>query len=426
MSSALLVRAGLALALISAAARTVRAQGEGLEPLLAGIDQARAVPAAAVALATLVDGRAERLFEPLVARPELTRLQRLALELALEELPHETALTPLRAAARRAEVQDEREVALAVLARLGTRSELSLALELGAADLRGEGAPRERQKALERCLAAILTREPGGVQLLCELVPRSDPSTLAPALRALAESAGDEAAARLAGMLPQATDAGRALVLAELGRVASRGVGLDDLGVSELVRTQLGSTERNLAVLACGVLEKLRDHGAVPELIVLLGDADRNVGSRAHRALGRLTGLALPPEEESWLGWLDEAMTWWDTRSEACRVALVSGSAAEAAAAVQEFARQSFRRDHVVQALELALARSEPDLVELTLATLGAIDDPRAQLALQRFREEAQDELRPSLERARVRVDQRVAAPGPRKHNRIPQRTRTP
>jgi len=380
----------------------------------------------ATALAESVDGRAERLFEPLVVRPELSRLQRLALELALAQLPREAVLAPLRAAARRADVPAEREVALAVLTRLGTRVELALALELGAADVRGEGAPRERQKALEHCLAALLAREPGGVQLLCELVPRADPSTLAPALKALAVAAGDEAAARLAGLLPQASDAVRALVLAELGRCATRGVGLDDLGVSDLVRTQLGSADRALAVLACGVLEKLRDHGAVPELIVLLADGDANVRSRAHAALTRLTGLALPPEEEPWLAWLDEAMTWWDTRSEESRVALVSGSAAEAAAAVQELAQQRFRRDHVVQALELALARSEPDVVALTLTTLGSLDDPRAQLALQRFRDEAQPELRPGLERARVRLDQRVAATDHRKTLRIPQRTRTP
>lgn len=426
MRRAALLRATLALALLGATARGLCAQAESLDSILAGISGARDVPAAAAALAELADGHAARLFEPLATRPDLRRVQRIALELALEELPREELLAPLRAAARRTDAPAEREAALVVLTRLGTRLELALALELGAADVRGEGATHERERELGRCLGAILRREPGALQLLCELVLRSDPSTLAPALSALAEAAGEEAAARLAGLLPSAGDAARAVILSELGRVAVRGSGLDDLGVSDLVRTQLGSQDRSLVVLACGVLEKLRDHAAVPDLIVLLGDSDRNVRDRAHAALARLTGLSLAPEEEPWLAWLDEAMTWWDTRSEPCRIALVSGSPADAVAAVNELARQRFRRDHVVQALELALARPEPDLVETTLAALGAIDDPRAQHALQRFREEAQDERRASLERARVRVDQRVADPGPRKHNRIPQRTRTP
>jgi len=418
-------RALVALAIALSLARGADAQ-EGLEALLTGIEGAREVPGAAVALAELADGKAELLFEPLVARPELTRMQRTALELALESMPREAVLSPLRGVARRPGAGGERETALGLLARMGLRGDLSLALELGAADARNEGAPRDRQKALELCLVSILRRDASAVQLLCELLTRAEASTLAPSLRALADAGGPEAAARMAGLLPLTDDGTRALLLTEIGRLAGRGHGLDDLGVSDLVRVQLGNRERSLVVLACGVLEKLRDHSAVPELIVLLGDDDANVRARAHTTLRRLTGLELPPQEEPWLAWLDDAMGWWDTRSETCRVALVSGSAAEAALAINELAQQRFRRDHVVQALELALARTEVDLVEVALAALGALDEPRAQLALQRFREEVRDELRPSLERARLRIDQRVAAPGPRKTIRTPQRTRNP
>ena len=418
------MRVGLTLALAGLLTHAARAQEGSLEALLQQVENPRDVAGIVTTLATTFREEPTRLFEPLATRPDLTRLQRTALELALEELPHESALAPLRAAARRTGVDAEREAALALLSRLGTRGDLALALELGAADVRGEGAPSERSSALERCLAAILLRETGSVQYLCELLPRSDPSTLSPGLRALARGAGEEAAARLAGLLTQMDAAARALILDELARVAARGVGLDDLGVSDLVRTQLGSPDRGLAVLACGVLEKLRDHGAVPDLIVLLADSDENLRTRAHTTLRRLTGLELPAEEEPWLAWLDEAMTWWDTQSEATRVALASGSPAEAAAAVNALARQRYRRDLVVQALELALARPEVDLVESALTALGAMNDPRAQLVLQRFRDEERAEVAPSLERVRERIDQRVADPGRRKTIRTPQRTR--
>ena len=425
-----MIRSGLkravpALLVVWALALEARAQQESLDALLARIERPRDVPSAAASLAALARDDAGRLFDPLTTRTDLTLLQRTALEIALDELPREAVLTSLRAAARRAGGEGEREAALDLLTRMGERADLTLAMELGSADERGEAASSERERALERCLTAIVVREPGSLQSLCELVPRGDPSTLAPALRALGKCAREEGAARLAGLLPQVDPNARALVLSELARVAAGGSGLDDLGVSDLVRTQLGSSDRALVVLACGVLEKLRDHSAVPDLIVLLGDADANVRASAHVALQHLTGVQLAPEEEPWLAWLDEAMAWWDTRSEAVRIALVSGTAAEAVAAVNELARQRYRRDHVVQSLELALARPESDLVECALAALSAMNDPRAQQALQRFRDEERGEHQGSLERARQRIDQRVADPGRRKTIRTPQRTRT-
>jgi hypothetical protein len=405
-------------------ARPVRAQ-EGLAPILARLESAHDVSATVQALLQAVDGKAEPLFAALCA-PECPRLAATALELALEQLPDELTLAPLRKAARSAHNDAEREAALALLARTGTRDEVALALELGAADEPDSAAPNTRVAELRRALRGILAREPQALATLDELCLRADASTRETVLRVLGESSGENAAARLAAMLWRADGDTKALLLVEIARAAGRGSGRDDPAVSEQVRAELGSLDRSLTVLACGALERLQDHSAVEDLIVLLADPDANVARRAHTALGRLTGLELAADEDAWLGWLAESFAWWDTRSEACRVALVSGTPAEAAAAIGEVARQRFRRDHVVQTLELALRRPEGDLVELALAALSAIPDPRAQLALQRFRDEARASHAESVDTAQEKIDRRMAATGRRPNLRPPAKKRTP
>ena len=424
MSTSRTLRVLGALALAALVAAPGSSQETELGSILAGLTSARDVPVAARELAASSRGQAEPLFTALCG--PCTSLQRTALELALDELPDEAVLAPLRKAARGTQNDLEREAALALLARTGTRAELALVLELGTADEPGSGAPRARQAELMRALRGILAREPGALQALDELCLRADPSTREPVLRVLGECAGEAAAARLAAMLWRADEGTKALLLSELARVAAHGSGLDDLAVSEHVRAELGSLDRSLAVLACGVLDKLRDHSAVPELVVLLADPDANVARRAHAALVSLTGVELAPDEDAWLAWLDESFAWWDTRSEACCIALVSGPPAEAAAAIVELAHQRFRRDDVVQALELALQRPEPDLVASALAALAAITDPRAQLALQRYRDEARASLQASVHSAQQRVDRRLADSGRRPTARPPARKRTP
>ena len=422
MRSAPAILAALGLALLGAA--PARAQQE-FAPILTALTGAREVPAAVAALLKASNRQAGPLFAALCAS-EGTRLQSTALELALDELPAEAVLVPLRKLARGVGNDVEREAALALLARIGTRAELALGLELGTADEPGSAAPRLRQAALLRALRGILAREPNALAALDELCLRADPSTREPVLRALAEAAGEGAAARLAAMLWRADEATKALLLVGLTRAAASGSGLDDAAVSEHVRAELGGLDRSLAVFACGALERLWDHSAVPELIVLLADPDANVAHRAHAALVRLTGLPLAPDEDAWLAWLDQSFAWWDTRSEDCRVALVSGTAAEAAAAILEVAQQRLRRDQVVQMLELALRREEKDLVELALSALSALADPRAQLALQRFRDEARASLEPRVHSAQQRIDRRLADSGGRPTVRPPARMRTP
>ncbi|MEQ1893425.1 MAG: hypothetical protein ABL998_12835, partial [Planctomycetota bacterium] len=154
MSPSRTLRALAALALAGLLATPRSSQGRELGSLLAGLTSARDVPAAVRELAASAHGQAEPLFAALCA--PCTNLQRVALELALQGLPDEVVLAPLRKVARGTANELERETALALLARTGTRAELALVLELGTADEPGRAAPGPRQAALRRALRGIL------------------------------------------------------------------------------------------------------------------------------------------------------------------------------------------------------------------------------------------------------------------------------
>ncbi|NOT30482.1 MAG: HAD family hydrolase, partial [Planctomycetes bacterium] len=230
-------------------------------------------------------------------------------------------------------------------------------------------------------LLGICERERGSVRTLAGFFPRALPSAQTVIATVLARAGGDEATGLLAAQLGSASAEADALLLLELAKIAGRDTGEDQL-VLERVRGILGHPDARLATLGCLVLEKLRDHEAVPDLIVLLSDDDPNLRRRAHAALTSLTGLTLPAEEQPWIAWLAEAFAWWDERSESCRVALVSGSATEAAAAVHETAGQRLFVDQVVEMLALTLGRPEPDLVASACRALGAIPERTAHEAL--------------------------------------------
>lgn len=304
---------------------------------------------------------------------------------ALCRLPREDLLAFLTRLARGARNDRQRQTGLDLLGRIGGRGELKLAIELGTPTDPSFPPEANLSAALRSALLGICERERGTARTLAGFFPRALPAAQAAIAAVVARAGGDEAAGLLAGLLVgQLGGAGAeadALLLLELSGLAGHGAS-EDLIVLERVRGILGHPDADLATLACLALAKLRDHAAVPDLIVLLSDDDPNPRRAAHAALTSLTGLTLPAEEQPWIAWLAESFAWWDERAESCRVALVSGSAAEAAAAVHETAEQRLFVDQVVEILALALGRPEPDLVASACRALGAIPERAAHEAL--------------------------------------------
>lgn len=381
MSSVLAILATL-LALAAMPAPQEADLDERVETVLTGASGLKDAARAANELARLGPTAVPHLLARLAACAERDVKARAILLGAIAQLPRAHVVQELTALARTLQGEHERKAALELLARIGARGELGLALELGRSADPAAPPSTELRASLEATLLGICSREPGAAAALPELFTSAPASAQTSIASALGDLRSTESLGLLAGLLGRAGGAADAMVLVELASSARAASFEDDLLVFDRVRDYLGRTDPGLVVLASSACDALGDHGAVPDLIVLLEHENANVRRAAHASLGSLTGLALAPEGEVWLAWLDESLDWWDERAEACRIALVSGTPAEAAAALDETARQRLFVHDVVQMLALALQRREPDLVLSLCRALRALPARTANAAL--------------------------------------------
>jgi len=380
--------ANAALMLLLLATNPIQERGRDVEAvvqeLVATVRGPSDVLRAIEELARLGPGTARPLFERLCASARgdapLDRLQAAAIHGALARLPREECLGLLERETRASDDR-RRAAALDVLGRSGGRNELKLALDLGTPADRESPPEPALGAALERALLGLCERE-GAVRALAAFFPRVPPASRAAIAGIVGRTGRAAAASLLASQLGSSGVEADAILLLELAEIGQRRDLDDDQLPRERVRGMLAHPDRRLRVLACLALEKLRDHEAVPDLVVLLDDDDPNLRRRAHAALTSLTGLRLPPQSEGWLAWLAAGLAWWDEHAEPCRVALVSGTPSEAAASVQELARQRLFVHHTASILALALHRSEPDVVKSACRALGTMPETVARQAL--------------------------------------------
>ena len=378
------VLAGLLLALLSAQpAGQGRPSGvdEAIRTTLASVKEPRGILRARDQLAQLGNAALEPLFAQL-ASGALSTPQSTAVLGALAALPRDGVLAFLGRVAREGRGERERIAALDLLARCGSRNELKLALELASSAEKDAVPSPELCAGLEAALSAICVREEGSLPRLASFFERATPSAQASIAAVLARSPNPNAAGLLAAQLGSSRGDADALLLLEISHHARYYGASEDLLLHERVRGYLAHPDGRLGMLACLAVEAQRDHQAVPDLVTLLDDSEAPMRQRARAALKGLTGLSLGAEAEPWMAWLSDSLAWWDERADPCRVALVSGPPADAAAAVRESAAQRLFLPDVVQLLELALHRSEIDVVRSACRALGSIPEPGALEAL--------------------------------------------
>lgn len=355
------------------------------QELVAGVQRPADFARTVEELVRLGSGAVAPLFEQLCASVRgdapLGELQIAAIHGALARSSRDDVFALLALQTRGSGNEHRRIAALDLLGRLDGRSDLKLALELGASDDPEAPPGSDLRAALERALLGICEHDANAVRALAALFPRVAPTAQVVIAGVVRQAGGKAAASLLAAQLGSAGVEADGILLLELGETGGLEEN-DDLLVFERVRGILGHPDARLRVLACLAIEKLRDHEAVPDLVVLLDDGDPNLRRRAHAALKNLTGLRFPADSEPWLAWLSDGLAWWDERAEPCRVALVSGTAAEAAASLQELARQRLFVHHAASILALALQRSEPDIVRSACRALSTMREPVAERAL--------------------------------------------
>jgi len=249
------------------------------------------------------------------------------------------------------------------------------------------------QDAAERAWFSLLSADREATLLALRPRLASLDPLLSPALVGALARLESGATLPILERLEHASPALDALLLDAFGRIPRWDAAVQDGSLRALVRGRLFDAEAGTRRAAALALGRLEDGEAAPDLLRLLADErDARVRRAAFDALrssggARVTGSQLEP----WTRWLAEEEAWFAEDAPDLVAAAVSGSPAEAAAALRQLSAHPLHRERLAPDLKPALERPEEAVVTAACGALarlraGAsvrplcalIDDPRA------------------------------------------------
>jgi len=341
---------------------------------------------------------------PVAAKSESAQVLEIPPELAevvldaLARSPRDALLRLLLAAAEASDAA-EREVALRVLGRIGTREHLEWMGRIASSTGASGTVPARLRAAFQEALGRVLERDSKAFEGLQDLYVHVPPGLVHPLIRAACRDANVRAVelcSALLGVRPEAD----LLLLTEMARL-SEAVS-DPIPRQARAKPRLYLLERDIdslraAAMLAGVLE---DYEALPDLIRLLAHADPRMTQVARRALRRIAHQDLGSRRESWEAWYRAESEWWESNSVPIAEALRGRDAARTAAAVQELVRHRLLRDDAAHLLAEGLQRSERELVLMCCRALGQFRSSVAVTALEALRGHPDEDIRGAAETA--------------------------
>jgi len=349
-------------------------------------------PAAAGEIAGLLSGRSA----------ELGLLSADERELLLESLRSWPATATVEAllALPRDPSLDDRLTALRLVGEVGGKSAILAVDSLCAGMAPAEVADPLVSAELQRTLLHLMRRDAEAVDEASRLMQASRlrSELFQPLARAIGQVPSSAGMAVLERLLGRNEGLDR-IVLEALGNLRPYG---DAHGLGEAaqsVRVYLSSIHPRLRRQAALSLGSLHDSESVPHLIVLLDDPDRRVQRAAHWALGRISGLELPADPESWTRWHEAELEWFDTR---CAALIESLEAAEAARVIEATRLLSLHPVHgmiVAEAIEGLLEHDDPLVVFAACAALAKLDSIGSFTLLVQALDDPRDEVRLAVAR---------------------------
>jgi hypothetical protein len=270
-----------------------------------------------------------------------------------------------------------RVAAVEIVGTCGTYANLNWSCGLFAPDVGGLDARAERVV----CAAAreMLARDPRGYALLVSDWRRA-PAPAQPALLTACGLDGDvRAMPVLADVLEKRADLAP-IALAGLARQVAPAEVPRPL-VDEL-RARLDPEQPTTCRGACNALAALGEYGAFAEMVGLLANEHEGVRATAHQSLQALSGMRLPLELFAWRCWLANEAPWFAEREEPLKVAIESGTDAEAMDALAEISAHRWERHRLSQLVARALSRDDRDVRLRACEVLRLLASPRAREAL--------------------------------------------
>ena len=242
-----------------------------------------------------------------------------------------------------------RRAALGLLGLHATTEDLALFGELLLRSPQGEAIHGKLLPDFEDALIEVVGRHGWELRELRWLADEME--VLREPLIRIVGRAGDPEGLHWLASLLEDPDVG-IVALQEIGRLGPRATPELAADLSRLVRPLLGASDSSLRRQALRAVSGLGDTGAIPALIGLL-DPESPKGERqmAHSALGRISGLELPPQPHAWKQWYEKEQRWFAEERLAVLERLTAEEDAVVIMAVRELSERTLYRDRIAARL---------------------------------------------------------------------------
>lgn len=328
-----------------------------------------------------------------------TQGQRTSIERALRGIPRELVARKVQRDPNSRRTQSEDSIALAVLQRFGSSSDLETLFALVTPKSEEASLDLKLAQGFGETIESFLRRDASTYERV-ELRFASMDARLWPAtLRGVGAVESAEALKLLCSLLGENEDL-TVILMSQIGRVATAIGEMPSEGARIFLMMALSSIDLSVRREACITLGRVGDSEAAADLLQLLSDSDEGVARNAHWALQRISGKRMSPKPEQWHRWFNKEQEWWTERSAIVLSDLKSVYPDMVSTAIREVGvRRLYRRELAEALIPLLRHESEP-LVSQVAATLANLKSPVAIGPLQSARDRLSDRGQAHVDRA--------------------------
>jgi|GEM_PF-2220538 len=148
--------------------------------------------------------------------------------------------------------------------------------------------------------------------------------------------------------------------------------------VSDAVAAYLDDSRPFARHEAAACLARIGEREHVRPLIKRLNDVNATVGTAAHAALHRLTGMTLPPDAERWSQWFDGQLAWWDAEGRVQLDELTFAPRSGQLAILRDVCTKRLFHEEIAVSVGGLLHGSDTPTLCLALSALGTLRSPSA------------------------------------------------
>lgn len=261
---------------------------------------------------------------------------------------------------------------LALLEARGGADDLDVlrGLALGSHD--DERPERRVERAYERALAAVLSRDARAVRVLEDRWDDHAGVLWVATVKAVG-GAPHQASLDLLTWLLRDAEGTQAFLVQQIGRVAERSRLPGDFALHMMLMQYAEELDAGLRRDARMTLGKLQCSEALDVLIAGLEDDDAGVREASYWALQEITGKRMKAEPVRWRAWYAAEERWWRDEFRELHQDLASEDVAVVGVAIREMGSRKLRRHELAAELVPLLEDDRAGVVKMTVAGLGAL-----------------------------------------------------